>query len=107
MVLRAYGDYIVDELKARFRKGRVSKMEANNAIEIVEIDPKSASFDEVEKVIRSVFTSMSFSERNSFWAYRHKENYFVKKMMRFSGVAVRPYGHKSIISKEISGWRIA
>jgi len=28
-------------------------------------------------------------------------------LAKYSGVAVRPYGHKSIISKEISGWRIA
>jgi len=62
-------------------------MNTNDMIEIVEINIKGASFDEAEKVIRSVFTSMSFSERVSFWVYRHKENYFVKKMMRLFGIA--------------------
>ena len=47
-------------------------MKINNAIEIVEIDPKSTVFNEAEKVIRSVFTSMSYSERKSFWAYRQE-----------------------------------
>lgn len=62
-------------------------METPKKIEIVEVDPKSPSFDEVEKTIRRVFGSMSFSERMSFWAYRHKESYFVKKLMRLFGVA--------------------
>ena len=53
-------------------------------IKIVELD--ETLFGKAEKLVFKVFPSMDILEKLSFWAYKHRNNRFVKILMRISGV---------------------